>query len=189
MDARDLRGELTFQLEQMRNSYRWFQATKGVDGRIKHMATLKKLGADLKSQLDSTPYLPAMFELRATGENDLIGTICLMIIRVCKYFNTTEVMGKDMVEEVATRIALKFGSLTIEDVALCFHQAQNGDHGIIYNRIDGAVIMDWLNGYSKKYRELGMERNRRIHNQGKTGIMKEGHDYRIIEPKRLKELM
>lgn len=189
MDARALRGELSFQLDQMRNSYRWFKATRGVDGRIRHMQTLKKLGAELKVQLDSTPYLPALFELVEANQDDVLGTLSLMIIQVCKYFNTSEIMSEPMVKEVAMRIALKFGSLTLEDIALCLHQAQNGDHGKIYNRVDGAVIMDWLHKYSKQYQELGMERNLRIHNQGKTGIWKPGHEHRIIDPKRIKELM
>jgi hypothetical protein len=49
--------------------------------------------------------------------------------------------------------------------------------------------MDWLQTYRKSVQQIGMERNRVRHNQGKTGIWKDGHEYRIIQPTRIKELM
>lgn len=188
MNARELHMELSSQLDQMRKSYRWFR-DNSVEGRIKHMATLKKLGSDLSRELAEIPEYPNLYELRTSNEEEAIRVLMLMIIKVVEFFTTTEIMGKDMIQEVALRIVYQFGGLTLEDIALCFHQAQNGVHGKVFNRIDGAVLMDWLHKYEKDVRDIGEEKNRRIHNQGKGGIWKEGHEHRIIKPKRLNELV
>lgn len=188
MDAQETRQELEEQLDTLRKSYSFYKENKVAD-RVKHLAAIKKMASQLKDQLSRTPQFDYLVTLRTQNEDELLRTLKLMILSVVKYFNTTEVMSRDLVEETALRVAFNFGDLTLEDIALCFHQAQNGEHGKIYNRVDGAVIMDWLQTYRKRVQEIGMERNRVRHNQGKTGIWKDGHEYRIIQPTRIKELI
>lgn len=189
MDARELRIAREEELEALRNSYRFYKSTQGIDCRIQHMITIKAKGEALSKELDKIPVVPTLFELAKQDEEKIMGTVQLMIINVVEYYKTSELMKSEMVEEVALRIIVTFGGLTLEDVALCFHRAKNGQLGQIYNRIDGGVIMEWLLGYQEEVQNIGMERNRRLHNQGKTGIWKEGHEYRILKPKRLTELM
>lgn len=188
MDAQETRQQLEEQLDTLRVSYRFYKQNKVAD-RVKHLAAIKKMAAQLTEQLSATPRYDYIVTLRVKNEDELLRTLKLMILSVVKYFNTTEVMSRDLIEETALRVAFNFGDLTLEDIALCFHQAQNGEHGKIYNRVDGAVIMDWLQTYRKRVQEVGMERNRVQHNQGKTGIWKDGHEYRIIQPTRIKELI
>ena len=192
MDAQEHRQRLEEQVESLRSSYTFFKALSAGDGvkdRMKHLATIKQAAMQLKQELDATPRFDNLVTLRVQNETELLRTLQLMIIGVVKYFSVTEVMSPELVEETAMRIAFTFGGLTLEDVALCFHQAQNGEHGKVYNRVDGAVLMDWLQTYQRRVQELGMERNRVQHNQGKTGVWKDGHEYRIIQPTRLKELI
>lgn len=191
MDSRDLRLNVEEQLVSLRKSYKFFKENKGIDGRIQHMITIKGIAAELKQQLATIPVVPTLFEAANENEERLTDTLQLMIINLVEYYKTSEIMGKDMIYEIALRIVLTFGGLTLEDIALCFHQAKSGQigNGKIYNRIDGGVIMEWLNHYQANVQFIGMERNRRLHNQGKTGIWKDGHEYRILQPKRVKELM
>lgn len=189
MDARELRIEAEDQLISLRKSYHFFKTNKGVAERIKHMASIKAAAVELKKELEKIPVVPTLFELAKQNEESIMGTLQLMIINVVEYYKTSEIMKGAMVEEIALRAILTFGGLTLEDVALCFHRAKNGQLGQIYNRIDGGVIMEWLLAYQEEVQSIGMERNRRLHNQGKTGMWKEGHEYRILKPKRLTELM
>ncbi len=196
MDARELRIDLEEQLVQMRKSWLFFKKNKGVKDRIKHMATLKKIGIELKSKLEEVPAIYTLFEYRnlpasETGESreqELLDTLSLLIVGVVEYHHTSEMMSVPMVKEVALRIVYQFGGLTIEDIGLCFHQIKNGQRGKVYNRIDAAVIMQWLHDYQAELQEIGTERNARLHNQSKTGVWKDGHEHRIIQPKRLKDL-
>jgi hypothetical protein len=189
LDGRDARSAMVFELEGLRNSYKFFKKTKHIEGRITHLATLRKLGNELKAKLDQIPEYPTLFELRNKDEQEAIRVLCLMIISLVQYHNTSEVMSTDMVQEVAMRIMFQFGGLTLEDVGLCFHQVKNGTRGKVYNRVDAAVIMNWLHDYEADVQAIGQERNARLHNQGKTGIIKEGHEYRIVQPARLKDLV
>lgn len=188
LDAREHYDEMAFQLQQMRKSYNWFKSTKGVDGRIQHMKTLKKIGQELKMQLAEMPKLYTLYELRKEQEEPTVKTLKLMIIGVVEYFQTSQILSTGLIEEVSLRIMHRFGGLTIEDVALCFHRVKNGDYGDVYNRVDGGAIMKWLQSYEDEVQQIGIERNRRIHNQDKSGA-KSGQEYRLVQPVRLKSLM
>ncbi len=192
MKTREAREDLTFRLDQLRRSYKWFSETKFEKAkeekeRKKHLVAIKKEGEEIKAQLEAIPDYPTLFELRK-DEDEALRLVTLLVIKVVDYFTTTEQMSNDMMSEVALRIIYQFGGLTLEDVAICFHQAMNAVHGKVYNRIDGAVLMNWLHKYEGDLREIGEEKNRRIHNQEKSGVWKEQHDYRIIQPRRLTEL-
>lgn len=188
LDAREYYDEMSFQLGQLRKSYNWFKHTKGVEGRMKHMATLKKIGKELSDQLEATPKLYTLLELKKEQEDVTLKTLKLMLLSVVQYYQTSQLMTPAMIEEVALRIIHRFGGLTLEDVALCLHRVKNGDYGDVYNRVDGGAIMKWLQTYEDELQQIGIERNRRIHNQEKSGA-KSGQEYRIVEPVRLKQLM
>ena len=189
MDARDLRINAEEEFVSLRKSYKFFKENKGIDGRIQHMITIKGIAAELKKQLETLPAVPTLLESAAKDEEEVMRVLQLMIINLQEYYQTSDVLAGAMVEEIALRIILTFAGLTLEDIALCFHQAKSGLLGKVYNRIDGAVIMEWLNIYQTNVQSIGIERNRRMHNQGKTGIWKQGHEYRIVQPTRIKELM
>lgn len=188
MDARDERNDLEFRLASLRRSYKFFKNTM-VPDRISAMKKIKAEANQVKTALETIPEYPYLLQLRTQDEDELIRVLKLMIIGVVKFFHTTDVMNGDQIEESAILIAYQFAGFTLEDVALCFHQAQRGFYGKVYNRVDGAVLMEWLHDYEGRLQAMGMERNRRIHNNEKSGINKNGHDYRIIQPRRLKELM
>ena len=188
INAQDTYEELNFRLESLRKSYVMFKREK-IKDRVKHMAEIKKMAGEVKLQVAEIPHYATLFELRKNDEQTTLNTITFMVIDIALYFQTGQVMSKDMAQEVSLRILLKFGGLTLEDVALCLHKVKNGEYGNNYNKVDGGSLMQWLNRYEAERQEIGMEMTRRIHNQGKSGVWKEGHEYRLIEPKRLKELV
>jgi hypothetical protein len=190
LDARELRQDLEFELEQTRKNWRWYKNTTFEDkehekDKKKHMAELEKKGNTLKMLLAKVPDYPTLFEWRSKNEKTLVDTLTLMIIDLTEYHNTTDRMGANMTKEVALRVALQFGGLTIEDVALCFNQVKNGLMGKVYNRVDASVIMGWLHEYQKDVQEIGADRQAQMHVQAKGSTWKNSRDYRISQIKDL----
>lgn len=184
LEGRELRQDLEFELEQTRKNWRWYKDTKFEDkkeekDKKKHMAALEKKGNKLKEILAQVPEYPTLFEWRSKNEKTLVDTLTLMIIDLTEYHNTTERMGVNMTKEVALRIALQFGGLTIEDIALCFNQVKNGLMGKVYNRVDASVIMSWLHEYQNEVQEIGADRQAQMHVQSKGSTWKNSRDYRI----------
>lgn len=141
-----------------------------------HIKIVKEEIEQLEVKLSKTVYLPMIAELRRQNEEELIDTLQLLIIEVAEFYHTSERMTKNQVFETAYLILNQFAGLTIEDVALALHKAKGGEYGIVYNRIDGAVILDWLHKYKDRMQSIGMEREHRKHVQGKGNTYREVRD-------------
>src|SRR5690349_17133435 len=90
MVAREERDDLVFQLEGMRRSYKYFKKNM-VPDRIVHMATLKKLGEQLKAELAEIPEVPTMFELRMQDDAELQRVLCLLVISLVEFHDTKKI--------------------------------------------------------------------------------------------------
>jgi hypothetical protein len=149
----------------------------------KLITALKERISNLEIELSKTAYLPMLIELRRENEEELLDTLQLMILEIVKFHKTTELMTPAQIFETAFMVMDTFKGLTLEDVALCFYQAKRGQFGEIYNRIDGAVILNWLHGYQDRMRAVGMERELQRHLQSKGTMYKEGGQYRVSDLK------
>jgi hypothetical protein len=191
MDVRELRVELEADLESLRNSYKVFRQPPRLGhplkDRRKHMQEIQEQAERVKRDLTVVPAMPLLCELKLTSEDEALRMLKVLIVDMVLFHETSDKMSKEMIEETALRILYQFGGLTVEDVALCFHQVKNGLRGTVYNRVDAQVLMKWLHDYQKDAQEVGMERNLRIHNNDKTGVWKVGHEYRITDINRQSE--
>ena len=59
------------------------------------------------------------------------------------YFNLERQMTLPQIEMTIDIIKENFYYFSGEDFSKCFRAAMSGKYGKIYNRLDGAVIMDW----------------------------------------------
>jgi hypothetical protein len=153
-------------------------------------ALIKAFKADIEAietKLSKTVYLPLLIELRRDNEAELTDTLQLMIIDVVKFYHTSEKMDQAQIYETAFRISDTFKGLTLEDVALCFYRAKAGEYGTVFNRIDGAVIMDWLHKYQDKMQAIGMEKQLQLHLQSKGSTYKDGGEYRVSDIQKINE--
>lgn len=57
----------------------------------------------------------------------------------------------------------RFGNYKIQDFQICFRKAMAGDYGKLYNRIDGAIILEWLNTYDAERTEEIVKLREREH--------------------------
>lgn len=162
------------------------------EGAREHRRMVEQATAHLeqcRARLAETPRLPMLSMLQKENEEKLLDALQLIIIQLVKNNFTTERMNPDQIYDCALRIMTEFKGLTLEDVALCLNMAQNGAYGTIYNRIDTGVILDWLRKYQDKMQALGMDRELQKHVQGKAGSWRDIKEYRILEPRRLRDMM
>lgn len=70
------------------------------------------------------------------------------------YFSLDRVMTPYQIEMTVEIIDENFYYFSPEDFRKCFRGAMSGKYGKIYNRLDGAVIMEWLRAYDIERTEL-----------------------------------
>lgn len=187
LDMREAWNDAAFELKSARNSLKFLEENKDVQERKKSIKQVTAYIRECESKLARLPKLPMLGMLQKENEEGLLDTLQLLVINVVKFHHTTEKMAPEEIFECAFRIANEFKGLTLEDVALCFYQAQNGAYGEVYNRIDGGVLMNWLHDYQDRLQSLGMERELQRHIQGKGETYRRGSDYRIVEPRKLRD--
>lgn len=191
LDMREQWNDAAFELNSARNSLKFFKTEPPRLGkkleRRKAITYTKAYIQECERKLAELPKLPMLVMLQKEDEESLLDSLQLLVINVVKFHHTTEKMAPEEVFECAFRIANQFKGLTLEDIALCFYQAQNGAFGEVYNRIDGGVLINWLHKYQDRMQALGMERELQRHIQGKGETYRRGSDYRVVEPRKLKD--
>jgi len=81
------------------------------------------------------------------GEGTTIDILTLLILDAIKYFNVGKAMNPEQVKMTAELVAEEFNEVTVADLKLCFNKAKKGEYGILYDRIDGAIVIGWINQY------------------------------------------
>lgn len=70
-----------------------------------------------------------------------------MLIDLVKFLNVGKTMNAEQVAQTAEIIMYDYAYLKVEDFKLCFNNVKKGRYGKTYDRIDGQVILDFLNTY------------------------------------------
>lgn len=63
------------------------------------------------------------------------------------FFNTGQNMNQDQIAQLTELILEDYYYMKIDDLKLCFKNAMKGRYGQVY-RIDGAVVLNWIEKYS-----------------------------------------
>jgi hypothetical protein len=114
----------------------------------KYISQANQKVADLTEQLHALD-CKTLSELRVLDEVNLIADLSLLLIDLIEYFDVATNMNGDRLKTLASLIAAEMGGLLLEDIALCFKNSKVALYGPVYNRLDGAVIMSWLQAYKK----------------------------------------
>ncbi len=149
------RQRLNDELDTALNSVRFLGAlvTEGKADRSdldQAVAQVKKLEAQLE------PYRPllSLRQLAQQDEKATLQSLQLLIINLVDYFENTEPISIANIQEIALLVLAEGGWLTLDDVALCFRNAKTARGGAFYNRLDGSVIMQWLQNYMEEKRKI-----------------------------------
>jgi len=111
------------------------------------------------------------------------------------YFSLERIMTPYQVEMTTELIEETFYYFSPDDFRKCFRGAMSGKYGKIYNRLDGAVIMEWLRAYDIERTEIivreQMERNKQeakevMSTESFNGAMKKLIDELATKTKRKK---
>lgn len=70
--------------------------------------------------------------------------LTIIIIDVIKFFNVGKSMSNVQVAQTIELIQQEYWMLKPEDFKLCFNNAKKGLYGQVYDRIDGQVILSWI---------------------------------------------
>jgi hypothetical protein len=97
------------------------------------------------------------------GIDYITRTLSIMLDQVQTFFNITVPMSAPQIAITCDLILERFGNYKIQDFQICFRKAMAGDYGKLYNRIDGAIILEWLNTYDKERTEEIVKLRERKH--------------------------
>jgi hypothetical protein len=88
------------------------------------------------------------------GENAVKLILTSAIDQLQTYFSLERVMTPYQIQMTVEIIEENFYYFSPEDFRKCFRGAMSGKYGKVYNRLDGAVIMEWLRAYDIERTEI-----------------------------------
>ena len=91
------------------------------------------------------------------GEMKLRAFMVNIIIDLVMFFNVGKTMKDTQAAQTADLIIEEFYFFKPDDFKLCFNRAKKGLYGKVYDRIDGAVILEWLGRYDQERGSIAMD--------------------------------
>lgn len=76
-----------------------------------------------------------------------------------EWFNVGKNMNAAQIKQLANFAYNGYYWMTIQEFKVFFHLAKSNHYGKLYDRLDGAIILDWLNQFERE-RDLEMEKIR-----------------------------
>lgn len=102
-------------------------------------------------------------ELKGESLDTLEQEVMLLISGVREGINVANNITVAQAAEAAVDVVAEYGSLSIEEVALCFNRGRRGDYGELMHRFDGPTMLGWLRKYLKERESYEQEVNRQFH--------------------------
>lgn len=96
-------------------------------------------------QLNKPPV--SINKLSKINVDDTIDEICLIILELTKWFNVKNNITETQLYSLAHMILSEYKHFNLLDIGLCFKFAKLGKYGKVYDRLDGGLILEWLNKY------------------------------------------
>lgn len=89
-----------------------------------------------------------------TSLTEIRALLSIAICEVCDFFNVGKNMNDRQVAMTADLIIERFWYLKLEEIKYCFHKAMR--EGRLYDRLDGNIIISWLEDYDEQRTEAAM---------------------------------
>lgn len=146
-----------------------------------HMALISQKAEGLKQELALLPQYNVI-RVMADQDKDLLRAhLAKLMLNIVKFLNLKESLNVEQINEISLTIIEECKGLTLEDIAVCFHKAKKGYYGIIY-RLDGSVILQWLEKYKEERRQKIAKEQQSLHIRSKASAHgKRSASMRIIE--------
>lgn len=177
--ARERVQQVTERVEDLQRCLKFYEETPDVKDRKMHLKAVRKALEAAQADLGDVEVMPTIAELRSVGGDDdddgFVTDVQLMVLDTYDYFGVA--IKPERLESLAFRIIVKFGALTLEDVAVCLARGQNGDYGKVFGELTPALVMTWLGDYDKAVRELLAARAQNKHLAAKPVDTRNRQDY------------
>jgi hypothetical protein len=107
----------------------------------------------LEGIVRSNPPSMKQYAVHSVGAFEVQRQICLLIIQLQKQVHVNKGFDAETAKMAASLIYSEFGYLSFEDLILAFKRGLTGQYGQLYDRLDIAVVSNWLNAYTAFKRE------------------------------------
>jgi hypothetical protein len=105
------------------------------------------------------------------GEMGVKALLSYAISDLVDFFNLGKTMTVEQIAQTVELIIEEFGILKIDDFKLCFSRAKKGYYGQVYDRLDGQIILLWLNTYAENRFNIAEEKSYRNHLETKQSFL------------------
>lgn len=85
---------------------------------------------------------------REFGQIKLRALLSVILIDLVDFLEVGKKMGEQQIVQTVLLIEQEYYYLTIEDFKVCFDRGKCGGYGQLFDRIDGSVILGWLDQYA-----------------------------------------
>lgn len=156
-------------LDTLRNSERFYLEEYKGRRKKKYLEEIREELEMLETGLSRANY-PATLRELATAEPELLEEDLLWMLNDLRLFIQANKMFQNAgLPALVEMIKAHYSNLTLEEVAMVFRDAKLGKYGKIYDRLDGQVILGWLNEYSQEAEERRLNKIYQKEVQYKTG--------------------
>jgi len=94
---------------------------------------------------------PKICELMQTnGLKATVAELVLYIHDLISYYNIDNTLRADQVTNLAIQLIEEYENYRMVDFAICFNNAKKSKYGKVFNRLDGAVIMEFMRQYEEE---------------------------------------
>lgn len=115
---------------------------------------------------------------KAIGDVKSKAFLAIIIAELTESFNVGKAMNDVQVAMCVNMIQEQYYFLRPDELKYCFNKAKNGAYGVLYDRIDGAVICEWIEKYLQERTAVCYERqteahkmNKKEHDEGMASIL------------------
>ena len=84
--------------------------------------------------------------------------LCKIIKDTSNFYNVGGAINDYQIQQTAVLIIDTFYYLTIKDFVLCFNMAKAGKFGKLFDRLDGAIFLSWLEQYNELRLQAAQEK-------------------------------
>lgn len=159
-------AEMKLELQRLRRKYLHLKNTPlqhRLPGRLTEMSLILKKGKEIRGELDRSESYKSIRQYLSEDAELAEALVLKLIMDLYLFLNVSHSFNPEQFRPTAKMILAKCKGLTLEDVSVCFHKVKASEYKPSYGRLDGQVILGWLNEYKKDRLKRHQEQQQNLH--------------------------